>query len=69
MKVNVYDELGGSKTWIVCDVPAGAEHYPDEAPHVSHSEIWHPEDLDINLISNQQLPTSMQGNCDLFPLL
>ncbi|XP_069685687.1 ankyrin-3-like isoform X5 [Periplaneta americana] len=36
----------------------GADHYPDG---VTQSGNWQPEELDINLISNRQLPTSIQG--------
>jgi len=40
------------------------EQYPDEGTHVPQSKTWEPEDLDINLISNRQLPTVVQGNYD-----
>jgi len=40
------------------------EQYSDEGTHVSESKTWEPEDLDINLISNRQLPTLVQGNYD-----
>ncbi|XP_021936517.1 ankyrin-3-like isoform X3 [Zootermopsis nevadensis] len=45
----------------------GAEPYYDEATHISQSEIWQPEGLDINLISNRQLPTSVQGMSEAGP--
>lgn len=45
------------------------EQYPDGGACVSQSETWEPEDLDINLISNRQLLTSVQGNyCMLFSI-
>jgi len=39
----------------------GVEQYPDEGTNVPPSKTWEPEDLDINLISNRQLPTLVQG--------
>jgi hypothetical protein len=40
------------------------EQYPDEGTHLPESETWEREDADINLISNRQLPTLVQGISD-----